>query len=68
MIAPKPHTAELAEQPRNVERAKCPKCGSKIAVRHEAGCRILEYHHDPKLGYYEWCGGSDMNLDEDKSA
>lgn len=67
MSALKKHTDELAQQPRRIERATCPKCGGKITVKRMCGSRILEYHHDPAHFERGWCNGSDMNIDEDKT-
>lgn len=42
----------------------CPICGARVVATLRAGQLMLDYHHDRRLGYKKWCGGSDMNLSE----
>lgn len=42
----------------------CPVCGASVVATMRAGQWMLDYHHDQRIAYKKWCGGSDMNISE----
>ena len=61
----KKQTGELVEQPHDLDKLICPKCGANVRYYISAGRRKLHRHHNRNIAdQWAWCPGSDRDIDE----